>query len=146
MSPIDRFDSFARDFEACVIDDKWERLGKHFAENATYWNVGGPDSRIKGRSAIIDFLESDFDNNDRRFDSRKLQAVSEPTVIGNKLSRSWRCTYTLSGAPDLVVEGQARYEFEEGLISSLEEEITPVSMEGYEAWMKRYGAQLHAQQ
>jgi len=142
MTLIDRFEAFASDFEACAVDGKWERLRKHFVEDATYWNVGGPDPRVEGRSAIVDFLKNDFENNDRRFDSRKLQAVAEPTVSGNQLFRQWHCTYTLAGAPDLVVEGEARYRFEEGLIASLEEEITAESMERYTAWMREFGARL----
>ncbi|MCM8885661.1 MAG: hypothetical protein LC541_20580 [Candidatus Thiodiazotropha sp.] len=144
MSLIDHFNSFAVAFEACVIEDRWERLGDYFAENATYWNVGGPDPMIKGRLAIIDYLKNDVSNNDRRFDSRKLKAISEPTVDVNKLSRLWRCTYTLAGVPNLVVEGEARYEFVGELICTLEEEITPESMERYVEWMEKYGSRLRA--
>lgn len=142
MSLTDRFHLFAADFEACVADDKWDRLNKHFVENATYWNVGGPDPKIRGRSAIINYLKNDVSNNDRRFDSRTLQALSKEKVVGNKLSRLWRCTYTLAGAPDLVLEGEARYEFQGELISSLEEEITPGSMERYVEWMEEFGSRL----
>ena len=142
MNLIDRFDSFAEAFEACVTNDDWQKLGEYFTEDATYWNVGGPDPVVKGRIAIVEYLKVDVSNNDRRFDSRDLQAVSEPRVVGNKLSRQWRCTYTLAGAPDLVVEGEARYEFNGGLISSLEEEITQTSIERYTEWMGKYGSKL----
>jgi len=144
MDLIDRFNSFAADFEACVADDQWDRLEAYFAANAMYWNVGGPDPRIKGRSEIIDYLKNDIAKNDRRFDSRTLQGLSEPTVAGQKLSRRWRCTYKLAGAPDLVVEGEARYEFDGELIGSLEEEITPNSMARYVEWMRNYGSKLRA--
>ncbi|MEW8284393.1 MAG: hypothetical protein AB2697_00230 [Candidatus Thiodiazotropha endolucinida] len=142
MNLIDRFNSFAADFEACIVDDRWDRLEKHFAENATYWNVGGPDPKIKGRHSIIKFLKNDVSNNDRKFDSRRLQAITEPTVVGDKLTRNWRCTDKLSGAPDLVVEGEARYIFEGELIQSMEEEITPAAMERYLAWMDNYASRL----
>ncbi|MES9955939.1 MAG: nuclear transport factor 2 family protein [Sedimenticola sp.] len=143
MSLVDRFNSFATAFEECVASDDWGDLGKYFTENATYWNVGGPDPVVKGRSAIVEYLKNDVSNNDRRFESRRLQAVSEPSVTGNSLTRRWRCTYTLTGTPDLVVEGEARYEFNGELISSLEEEITQESMEGYVEWMQKYNARLH---
>ncbi|MES9896144.1 MAG: hypothetical protein ABW141_14720 [Candidatus Thiodiazotropha endolucinida] len=142
MNLIDRFNSFAADFEACIVDDRWDRLEKHFAENATYWNVGGSDPKIKGRHSIIKFLKNDVSSNDRKFDSRRLQAITEPTVVDDKLSRNWRCTYKLSGAPDLVVEGEARYIFEGELIQSMEEEITPAAMERYLAWMDNYASRL----
>ena len=142
MSLIDRFNSFAAAFEACVTSDNWESLGEFFTENATYCNVGGPDPLIRGRQEIVEYLKNDVANNDRRFDSRTLQAVTEPLVIGQKLSRRWRCTYTLAGSPDLIVEGEAQYEFNGELIRSLEEKLSPESIESYAAWMEKFGARL----
>ncbi|MCU7810296.1 MAG: hypothetical protein KZQ77_03540 [Candidatus Thiodiazotropha sp. (ex Notomyrtea botanica)] len=144
MNLIDRFNSFAADFEACVADDQWDRLEVYFAENATYWNIGGPDPRVKGCSEILNYLKNDVSNNDRQFDSRTLEALSEPTVVGKKLSRNWRCTFKCAGVPDLVVEGEARYEFDGELICSLEEEVTPDSLARYIAWMNDYGSRLRA--
>jgi hypothetical protein len=144
MSIIDRFNSFAADFETCVSDDHWERLEAYFAQDATYSNVGNSDSMIKGRSEIIGYFKKDVSNTDRRFDSRQLEAIAEPSVAGNRLSRHWRCTYTLAGTPDLIVEGEARYEFDGDLIRSLEERITPESMRKYEAWMEQFGPLLRA--
>ena len=142
MSIVDRFNAFAADFESCIIDDNWSRLEKYFLADASYWNVGGPDPKITGRAAIVDYLRDNVASSDRRFASRDLEAVTEPTVTGNKLSRKWRVTYKLPGAPDLVVEGEARYEFEGELIRRLEEEATPASMQRYMEWMEKYGSKL----
>ena len=144
MSIVDQFNAFAADFESCVADDGWSRLEKYFVEDASYWNVGGPDPKITGRASIVDYLRDNVASTDRRFDSRHLEAVTEPAVNGNKLSRKWRVTYTLSGVPDLVLEGEARYEFEGDLIRSLEEEVTPRSMRRYVEWMQDYGSRLNA--
>jgi len=144
MSIVDQFNAFAADFESCVADDSWTRLEKYFAEDASYWNVGGTDPRITGRAAIVDYLKDNVSSTDRRFESRDLEAITEPAVTGNKLSRRWRVTYTLPGAPDLVVEGEARYEFEGELIRRLEEEPTPASMQQYREWMQEYGSRLRA--
>lgn len=143
MGIIDKFESFAADFEAAVADDDWFRLEKHLADDATYLNVGGPDPRCEDREAIISFLKADVSNTDRRFDTRTLVALAPPTAEGNRLSRQWRCIYTLSGAPDLVMEGEARYLFEGDLIKEIEEELTAVSMQKLDEWMKDYGGRLH---
>jgi ketosteroid isomerase-like protein len=143
MGIIETFESFAADFEAAVKDDDWSRLEKYFATDATYVNVGGPDPKYEGREAILAFFKADVANTDRRFDSRSLVALTPPTVAGNRLSRRWRCTYTLAGAPDLVVEGEARYLFEGDLIKALEEELTAASMQKVDEWMRNYGEQLH---
>ncbi|MDH3639410.1 MAG: nuclear transport factor 2 family protein [Gammaproteobacteria bacterium] len=144
MGIIDRFESFAADFEAAVENDDWSRLEKYLTEDATYWNVGGPDPKCEGRDAIIAFLKADVSNTDQRFDTRTLIALTPPTVDGNRLSRQWRCTYTLAGMPDLTVEGEARYLFEGGLIKEIEEEITAASMHKLSKWMRAYGDGLHA--
>ena len=144
MNIADRFNSFAADFELCVADDHWERLEAYYADDATYLNVGSTDSVIKGRSEIFRYFKKDVSSTDRRFDSRSLEAIAEPDVSGNRLCRRWRCTYTLAGAPDLVVEGEARYEFDGDLIRSLEEALTPESMRRYEAWMEQFGVLLRA--
>lgn len=143
MDIIDTFESFAADFEAAVEDDDWSRLDKYLAGDATYFNVGGPDPKCEGREAIIAFLKADVENNDRRFDTRTLIARTPPTIEGNRLSRQWRCTYTLAGAPDLVVDGEARYLFEGDLIKGIEEEATEVSMQKFDEWMQKYGDKLN---
>jgi hypothetical protein len=142
MRPIDRFESFAADFEATVQDGDWSRLEEHFAKDATYFNVGGPDPKAIGRAAILDFLRQDVTNTDRRFDTRTLVALTPPTVDGKRLSRRWRCIYSLAGTPDLVVEGEARYVFEGDLIKEIEEEATADSMQNLMEWMQTYGEKL----
>ena len=142
MEYIERFERFAADFEAAVADDDWSRLEQHLAEDATYLNVGGPDPVSCGRDAVIAFLKADVANNDRRFDTRTLIALTPPSVQANSLSRQWRCTYTLAGALDLVIEGEARYLFEGDLIKQIEEEVTADTLQRLEQWMQAYGEQL----
>lgn len=144
MGMIDTFESFAADFELAVQDDDWARLERYLAEDATYLNVGSQHPKCKGRDAIIAFLRADVSNTDRRFDTRTLTALTPPTVAGNRLSRQWRSTFTLTGAPDLVVEGEARYRFSGGLIKEIEQELTAASMRKFEEWMQSYGNRLHA--
>jgi hypothetical protein len=45
----------------------------------------------------------------------------------------------LAGAPDLVVEGEARYLFEGDLIKEVEEEPTAASIQKLAEWMEQYG-------
>ena len=142
MGIIEIFENFAADFETTVEDDDWSRLGKYLKENATYLNVGGPDPKCEGRDVILAFLKADVANSDKRFDSRSLIALTPPVAEGDRLSRQWRCTYTLAGVPDLVVEGEARYVFEGDLIKAIEEEITPASIQNLGEWMQKYGDRL----
>ena len=136
------FENFASDFEMAIDDDDWTRLEKYFADDASYINVGAPDPKCIGREAIIAYLKADVADYDRRFDSRSLVALTSPVVEGNRLSRKWRCIYSLTGVPDLVVEGEARYQFEGNLIKILEEEVTSDSMQEISKWMQRYAEGL----
>ena len=142
MNIINLFENFAADFELTVVDDNWARLEKYFAEDATYLNVGTGEPQCVGRAAILAYLKADIGRVDRRFDSRTLVALTEPSVVGDRLSRNWRCTYTLAGCEDLVVEGGARYLLEGGLIKKMEEVPTTESMQKVEAWMSEYGDRL----
>jgi hypothetical protein len=143
MSNIETFNRFAAAFEDAVKDDNWSRLEKYLTEDATYLNVGGPDPKCEGRNAIIAFLKSDISNTDRRFDTRRLVALTPPSTDGDRLARQWRCTYTLAETPDLIVSGEARYLFEHGLIKEIEEEVTSESMLNIAEWMGKYGDKLH---
>lgn len=144
MEIIEIFESFAADFEAAIMDDNWDRLEKYLSQDSTYLNVGGPDPKCTGANAIITYLKEDVSNTDRRFDSRTLVALSEPIVDGNRLSRRWRCSYTLIGAPQLVIEGEARYMIEGDIIKEIEEEPTAQSMRQVSEWMNKYGDKLNA--
>ena len=144
MTIAEQFESFAADFEVCVGDDNWSRLEEYFTESATYQNIGGQDPVIKGPKAILEYFRNNVAETDRRFDSRELVALTTPAVFDDRLSRRWRCTYQLHGTPNLVVEGEARYSFEGNLIASMEEELTPESMEQYVRWMNEYGPRLQA--
>ena len=144
MKIIEIFEGFAADFEAALVDDNWNRLEKYLSEDSTYLNVGGPDPKCTGRKAIISYLKEDVTNTDRRFDTRTLVAMTEPTVDGNSLSRRWRCTYTIAGAPQLVIEGEARYLIEGNIIKEIEEEPTAESMQKVNEWMQKYADKLHA--
>ena len=136
------FEKFALAFEAVVKDDDWSRLEKYLADDATYLNVGGPDSKCEGRDAIVANLKADVSNFDRKFDNRNLIALTSPVINGNQLTRQWRCTYTLAGTPELIVEGEARYVFEDELIKAIEEIPTRSSIREVEEWMRKYAEKL----
>ena len=142
MDITERFEHFASDFESSLKDDNWDRLKKHLRTDATYLNVGGSDPKSVGRDEITAFLKKDVDSVDRRFNSRTLVGLTKPLVKGNRLSRRWRCTYRLSGVPDLIVEGEARYRFEGDQIKSIEQELTKESGQTLLNWMNDYGKYL----
>ena len=144
MSIIDRFEAFASEFAAAVQDDDWSRLKKYLAEDATYLNVGGTDPKSVGCQAVLAYLKADVSVVDRHFDHRDLVALTPPVAEGNRLARRWRCTYRLAGAPNLVVEGEARYLFEGDLIKEIEEEPTAASIQKLAEWMEQYGDLLQA--
>lgn len=142
MTPLAVFEAFAADFERAVRDDDWSRLEEYLAPGARYRNVGLAEEDPVGPRAILDRFRSDVASWDRRFDTRELVGLDTPSVTGNRLTRRWRCTYTLDGAPDLVLEGEARYRIVGERIEEIEEELTPRSMERLRAWMGEHGGRL----
>ncbi len=144
MGTVEQFERFAADFERSVADDAWSRLAGYFTEDATYENLGDPDSRSVGREAVLAYLQRDVSETDRRFDSRTLVGITEPVAEGDRLARRWRITYTLAGTPDLVLEGESRYRFEGDRIASLEVALDPENTEVLAGWMARHGDKLVA--
>ena len=144
MNIVDVFESFAADFESTLQDDDWSRLEKYFTDDATYLNIGDPDSQCNGRGAILSYLKTDISNFDRKFDSRTLMAITSPEVSGNRLLRRWRTTFSLKGTPDLIMEGEARYQFVGQFIQAIEEELTPKSVKNITEWMQAYGDKLQS--
>ncbi len=138
------FENFAADFERTIVDDDWTRLEKYFADDATYLDVGEQKGKLKGPANIINHLKESVENTDRKFRSRTLIALTDPRVEGNRLNRKWRAIYTLTGAPDLVVEGEARYMIEDDLIKEVGQELTPESGQIYEQWMNENGNKIFA--
>jgi len=142
MSVISTFNQFAAAFEAAVTDNNWSQLSPFLGENVSYINIGGPDSKVTGRDAVINFLKNDVENTDKRFDSRTLIALTPPLVNGSQLSRKWRCIYTLKNTPDLVTEGEARYLINNDLIEKIEEEATTDTIQKINEWMQQYAERL----
>ena len=142
MNIIEIFENFAADFETSYEDDNWSRLKKYFTEDATYLNVDDPDSKSFGADEIINFFKKDVTNSDRKFDTRTVVSLSPPTAEGNRLSRLWQAKYTLTGVPDLIVEGGSMYLFEADLIKSIEAELTDESKKTYQEWMNDFGEKL----
>ncbi len=124
MGIIDIFESVTADFEIMLRDNNWSRLEKHLAEDATYFNVGGPDPKVRGRAAILDYLGKDVSNSDRRFDTRTLIALMPSIVNGNRLSLRWCCTHTLAETSDFGVERKAKYLFEGDRIKEIAKKLT----------------------
>jgi len=142
VTPRSVFEAFAADFERAVGDDEWSRLERYLAPRARYRNVGLAEHEPIGPRAILDCFRSDVARWDRQFDTRVLVGLDTPSVTGNRLTRRWRCTYTLDGTPDLVLEGEARYRFAGDRIEEIEEELTPASMQRLHAWMEAHGGRL----
>src|SRR5512132_2341033 len=103
MTPLQRFGSYAQDFEATLKDDDWSRLAQYFTPDATYEVSGDPFTcSIRGRDAIFTGLKKSLDGFDRRFATRETGLEGVPVVDGDTVSLSWAVTYTRPGALPLV--------------------------------------------
>ena len=112
MSILERFMTYAQDFERTYSDDDWSRLDKHFTPDATYEVRGSPFAcRLEGRAAIFRGIKKSLDGFDRKFPTRTLGITSPPAVEGDTVTIGWMGTYERPGAPPLTIRGVsvARY-------------------------------------
>ena len=61
----------------------------------------------------------------------------------NGFARSFSLSSGNRMSTDLVVEGEARYLFESGLIGAIEAEVTAESTQRIDDWMRKYGDKLN---
>ena len=112
-NPVPRFLSFAAAFEEAYADDDWSRLESFLTEDAVYEVTGGDPlgGRWEGRDAVLTQLREIVTRFDKRFDSRETEIVGAPEIRPGRVRFEWRATYTLAGAPDLVIGGVETAEF-----------------------------------
>lgn len=140
MNLVQRFLAYASAFEETYVDDDWSRLEPFFTEGATYRVTGGPPlgGLWTGRAAVIDHLHDVVEHFDRRFDERRVDIEGAPEVGDEELAFDWRATYTLAGAPDLVVRGRERAVFDGDRIHTLEDHTADGDDERAMAWLARH--------
>lgn len=122
-NPAPRFLAFATAFEEAYADDDWSRLGPFLTEDAVYEVTGGDPlgGRWEGRDAVLTRLREIVTRFDKRFDSRAVEIVGAPAIQPGGLRFEWRATYTLAGAPDLVIGGVETAEFDGDRIRFLQD-------------------------
>ena len=142
MSIAELFQSYAEDFELTFVDDDWSRLEKYFTENAIYETGGAFASKHVGRERALRALKENISGFDRRCDSRTLETIEGPQIDGDTLSRRWRCTFTIHGAPDLIIIGDERAHFEGSQICHLEEVLSEDSQVALGKWIEAHRSKL----
>lgn len=145
MKPVDVFGRYAMAFEEVVRLDDWSVLEPFFTEDAVYETFGaGPFSgRREGRGAVFAYLKESLDGFDRRFDAREAPTIIEgPKADADSVWIRWRVTYTVGGAPPLVLEGEETAVMEGDRIRRLEDRFTDEMVARLEGWMQRHGDTL----
>jgi len=140
VEPAKRFLEYAAAFEQTYVDDDWARLEPYFAENAVYTANGGPPlgGRWEGRGQVLANLRESVDELDRRFDTRRVEPLGEPTIGEASFEMRWRATYEKAGCPDLVIEGRERATFEGDRILLLEDRMDDDTDQRIQEYMARY--------
>jgi hypothetical protein len=144
MNPIQRFGEYAAAFEKSFESDDWSHVEPYFADDAVYEIVdGGPIGGLfEGRDAVLGYFKKVLDAFDRRFDSRSLELLAGPEIRDGEVWMHWRGTYTLAGAPDLVIEGFETVRFEGDRIARLEDRYPEGAGESMAAYMSAHGDEL----
>ena len=139
---LERFTAQSAAFERAFIDDDWSRLEPYFTPDAIYETLGPGGERWVGSPAVMAALRRAVNNFDRRCDSRALVTIEGPVRDGAEVLRQWSCTFTLSGAPDLTIDGSERAVYRGELIELLQEKLTAPSREELGRWVAAHGSLL----
>jgi hypothetical protein len=143
MTPLQRFGSYAQDFEATFKDDDWSRLAQYFAPDATYEVSGDPFTcSIRGRDAIFKGIKKSLDGFDRRFANRDIALEGAPIVDGDTVTLSWSVTYGRPGSPPFVLRGRSTATYADGRIARLADSYDASAGDSFRSWLAAHGRDL----
>jgi hypothetical protein len=143
MTPIERFMSYAADFEKTYVDDDWSRLEVHFSEGAVYEVRNTPLAcRVEGRQRIFDAIRKSLAGFDRRCDDRQIAVTHGPVAYGTQVELDWTVTYAKAGAPDLVLVGGTVARIEGDRIVHMVDRYPDGASDSTAAWIKEHAPEI----
>lgn len=144
QSDLQRFIGYARVFEVAQAADAWDLLEPYYTEAAVHVvHDGGPmGDRAEGRAAVIAAVQKSVLDHDRRFDVRIPEILEGPIARSDGIWMRYRLTLRRAGLPDLSFEGEHVTSYADGLISRIEEWMTPGTGERVARYFLEHGAAL----
>ncbi|MGF1454177.1 MAG: hypothetical protein ACFB6R_02235 [Alphaproteobacteria bacterium] len=142
---IERHEAWINDFEATVLDDRWERLEPWLMDNVRYIVAGTPFAcSLTGRGAVLDGFAKSIRGFDRQFDRRLWLAVGTRSLPPNGVTARIWGQYDKAGLPPLGVPVLGHWFYEDGRIAcmvDLYEEDTAEMAAAYQ-WLAAHGEGL----
>jgi hypothetical protein len=144
MSPLQRFGTYAADFERTYKDDDWSRLDEYFTPDATYEVAGEKPFGcvIRGRDAIFKGIKRALDGFDRRFAKREVALDGAPSEEGDTCSLAWAVTYERPGAPPFVLRGRSTATYAGDRISRLVDSYDAAVIRDAVLWLQKHAPDL----
>lgn len=139
------YHAYAQAWEAAYEDGDWAPLAPYFTEDGVYEVVAGPpmDVAFVGRDAMLAGFADAIDRFDKRFDRRSAVMTEAPIADSDSsVMMRFRTSYSLAGAPDIVLTGVERAHFRDGRIARLENLMDPGVADQVFAWYGEHIASL----
>jgi hypothetical protein len=143
MTTIERFMSYAADFEKTFADDDWSRLAVHFSEGAVYEVRNASFAcRVEGRERIFEAIRRSLDGFDRRCENRQIALTHGPVVYGPMVELDWKVSYSKAGAPDFVLVGGSVARVEGDRIVHMIDRYPDGASDSAAAWIEEYAPEI----
>ncbi len=114
------FLKYAMAFEEAVDADDWTIVDVLFDEDIT-WSVAGLPSQLgyqaQGRKNASQAIKVSVDEFDRRFDERVPKPTMGPVAIPGGVHLEFEVTYTRTGLPPFLLQGEEWDVFRDGKIA-----------------------------
>lgn len=141
------YHAYAEAWETAYVTGDWAPLAPFFTDDGVYEVVAGPpmDVAFRGRDAMLAGFADAIDRFDKRFDARVAVMTEGPVEDApDSIMMRFRTSYSLAGAPDIVLTGIERAVFREGRIHRLENLMDTGVAEAVFQWYGEHIARLPA--
>lgn len=142
MDILQRFMTYAGDFEKTLADDDWTRVKPYFADDAIYEVKASFGCKLIGPDAICKGIKKSLDGFDRKFDRRDIEVIGQPEVEGDEMRVAWRIVYHKNGLAPYTLEGRSMARYRDGKIAYLSDSYDSDVDSILAAWAQDNGVEL----
>lgn len=144
---IETWQNWIAAFDLAFETDDWTEAQTYLTEDVVYVVAGVPFAcDLRGRNAVIGGFRKSLENFDRKFDSRRWEAVDLKVWANHAITGLAKGRYELRGKPPITFAARSAWFFRGTQISLMTDiyDITEVNSMRTLEWLAQHGGDMDA--